>query len=84
MHIFGHKIFYRELKILRQLRRVMLNTLWERKIKSVGIKSVIFTGRPPLELSCFTSNTKHDSMSILQIRVAKLHVLCICKRCKNL
>ena len=33
----------------------------------VGIKSVIFTSRPPLEFSCLTRNTKRDARNILQI-----------------
>ena len=30
-------------------------------------KRVIFTGRPPLELSCLTRNTIRDARNILQI-----------------
>ena len=48
--ILGHKIFYR----IWKLKINSMNTSWQRKITSIGIKSVIFTGRtlpspnPPL------------------------------------
>ena len=37
----------------------------------------------PLEFSCLTRNTIRDARNILKISVAKMHVLSICKRCKN-
>ena len=45
----------------------MLNASFHSKVTSVGIKSVIFTGRPPLEFCCLTHNTIRYARSILQI-----------------
>ena len=49
------------------IRRGDVEYILHIKFASVGIKSGIFTGRPPLEFSCLTPNTISDARSILQI-----------------
>ena len=49
----------------------MSNTPLHRKITYVGIKSVIFAGRPPLELTCLTRSTIRDAKDVLQLYLAK-------------
>ena len=65
-----------------ELGGVMLNTSWHRKITSVCINSVIFTGRPPLEFSYLTRHTIGDARCILWFYVSKMHVWAYAKDAK--
>ena len=76
MRIFGHKICCR----VRTGNVEYIMTQKDQKCRYQKCDVYLST---TLEFSCLTRNTIRDARNILQILVAKMHVLVICKRCKN-